>query len=63
MKPESRRTVQTLKIVRLPSEISYAAVIDSDNEEVEITEEMIRDACERMDANQVFPFARVANSR
>ena len=40
----------------LPDEVSYGAVIDIRNVEQEITELMIRRACEQMDEQQQFPF-------
>jgi len=40
----------------LPSAITYAATVDIRNVEHEITDFMIRRACEEMDAMQQFPF-------
>lgn len=49
-----------LNVVLLSSKISYAAVVDSDDNEVEITETMIEAACVSIDDDQVYPFARAA---
>lgn len=49
-----------LNVVLLSPKISYAAVVDSDDNEVEITETMIEAACVSIDDDQVYPFARAA---
>jgi len=41
----------------LPTSISYAATVDIRNVEHEITDFMIRRACEEMDAQQQYPFS------
>jgi len=41
----------------LPSDLCYAATVDIRNVENEITDLMVRRACEQMDAQQQFPFA------
>jgi len=40
----------------LPAQMTYSATVDIRNVEHEITEFMIRRACEEMDAQQQFPF-------
>jgi hypothetical protein len=45
------------ELAPLPSELCYAATVDIYNAEQEITELMIRRACEQMEAQQQFPFA------
>ena len=40
----------------LPAELTYAATVDIRNVEQEITDFMIRRACEEMDSQQQFPF-------
>jgi len=40
----------------LPKSITYGAIVDIRNVEQEITDFMIRRACEEMDAQQQFPF-------
>ena len=45
------------ELVPLPSELCYAATVDIRNVEHEISELMIRRACEQMDGQQQFPFA------
>ncbi len=51
-----------LNVVFLSPKVSYAALVDSDDNEVEITEEMIACACDSIEEDQVYPFA-VAASR
>jgi len=41
----------------LPKSLTYGAVVDIRNVEQEITEFMIRRACEEMDAQQQYPFS------
>ncbi|HBR98145.1 MAG TPA: hypothetical protein DD979_12320 [Gammaproteobacteria bacterium] len=50
-----------LRVIRVPTEIAYAALIDANNREVEITDEMVREACDRMEDCLVYPFARLAS--
>jgi len=40
----------------LPAEVTYGAIIDIRNVEREITDFMVRRACEEMDAQQQYPF-------
>ena len=40
----------------LPKSVAYGATVDIRNVEHEITEFMIRRACEEMDAQQPYPF-------
>ncbi len=40
----------------LPSELCYGATVDIRNVEQEITDLMVRRACEQMDSVQQFPF-------
>ncbi len=47
------------ELAPLPSELCYAATVDIYNVEQEITELMIRRACEQMEGQQQFPFAAV----
>ena len=63
--PEGRRHMQPLKKVEfdedlhlepLPRDITWAAMLDVRNVEHEITELMIRRACEEMEDVQQFPF-------
>ena len=44
------------ELAPLPSELCYAATVDIRNVEQEITEMMVRRACEQMDSLQQFPF-------
>lgn len=53
---------RVLKIVRISNDVSYGALIDADDQEIEITDEMILKACEVMENNQVYPFTRIASS-
>ena len=41
----------------LPDSVTVCATIDESGEEQEITELMIRRACEQMDADQAWPFS------
>jgi len=41
----------------LPPHISYAAIVDSNDNEHEISDLMVRRACKEMDKEQQFPFA------
>lgn len=57
MQPMKQLEIPEGKALRpLPSSISYGAIIDVRNVETEITDFMIRRACEEMDAQQQFPF-------
>jgi len=40
----------------LPASVAYGAVIDIRNVEIEITDFMIRRACEELDSQQQYPF-------
>ncbi len=53
---------RVLKIVRISSDVSYGALIDADDKEIEITDDMILRACEIMENDQVYPFTRIASS-
>ena len=44
------------ELAPLPSELCYGATVDIRNVEQEITELMVRRACEQMDSVQQFPF-------
>jgi len=46
-----------VRIAPLPKSLTYATVIDVRNVEHEITDFMVRRACEEMDTMQQFPFA------
>jgi len=41
----------------LPKSLTYSATVDIRNVEQEITEFMVRRACEEMDAQQQYPFS------
>ena len=56
MKTAPQNEQRKLRIVRLSAEMSYGALIDRDNREIEITDEMIRKACDQMEDCQVYPF-------
>ncbi len=45
------------KLCVLPKRLTYAALVDRQQREIEITELMTRRACDEMDAMQQFPFA------
>ncbi len=45
------------KLCALPKRLTYAALVDRQLRETEITEFMVRRACEEMDCMQQFPFA------
>jgi len=49
------QAVETL--IPLPDAISYAAVIDDNDQEIEISDFMMRRACEEMDDTMEWPFA------
>jgi hypothetical protein len=55
MKQLNSKTIETLK--PLPDSITVCATIDDSGTEHEITELMIRRACEQMDADQLWPYA------
>jgi len=40
----------------LPAGLTYAAIVDVRNVETEITDFMVRRACEEMDSQQQYPF-------
>lgn len=61
MSKVSNITSTALNVVLLSPKVSYAAVVDSNNNEVEITEEMIEEACESVEEEQLYPFARMAS--
>ncbi len=44
-------------LVPLPDAISYAAMIDDNDQEIEISDFMMRRACEEMDETMEWPFA------
>lgn len=50
-----------LNVVFLSPKVSYAAIVDGNNNEVEITEKMIEEACDSVDEDQIYPFARAAS--
>ncbi len=57
MKPAISHEQRRIRLVRIPTSVSYAAVINSKNEEIEITDEMVKKACELIEKDLVFPFA------
>lgn len=57
MQPMKRQTIPNGDALRpLPADLSFAAVVDIRDVEHEITDFMIRRACEEMDAMQQYPF-------
>ena len=57
MQPMRRHEIPESRTLRpLPSSLTYAATVDNRNVEHEITDFMIRRACEEMDAQQQYPF-------
>ncbi|MBX2884441.1 MAG: hypothetical protein KTR32_31095 [Granulosicoccus sp.] len=48
---------QPVRLEPLPKSLTYAAVVDVRNVEHEISEFMVRRACDEMDKMQQFPFA------
>ena len=44
----------------LPDSLTTCAMVDDTGQELEITEFMLRRACEEMDADQIWPFASQA---
>ncbi len=55
MKPCKLRSAETL--MPLPETMTLCSTVDDTGTEHEITELMIRRACENMDADQLWPFA------
>ena len=47
----------------LPSELCYGATVDIRNVEQEITDLMVRRACEQMDSVQQFPFGAAPSDK
>lgn len=45
------------KLCLLPKRLTYAALLDGSQHETEITDFMVRRACDEMDCMQQFPFA------
>lgn len=60
MQKKVAQKITPLPVRPLPRDIAYAAVIDAQDREVEITEEMIRKACEKMEEEEIFPLCRMA---
>ena len=58
MKQLTVQKIETLK--PLPESMTVCATIDESGAEHEITELMIRRACEQMDADQLWPYASQA---
>ncbi len=57
MQPMKRDEIPDGQTLRpLPASLTYAATVDIRNVEHEITEFMIRRACEEMDSEQQYPF-------
>ena len=44
-------------LIPLPDAMSYAAMIDDNDQEIEISDFMVRRACEEMDETMEWPFA------
>ncbi|MFK8081029.1 MAG: PA1571 family protein [Granulosicoccus sp.] len=51
------KTAATDILHALPESVTVCATVDESGDEHEITELMIRRACEQMDADQIWPFA------
>jgi len=51
------RRKRPTNLYRLPRRLTYAAVLDRHRRELEITDFMVRRACDEMDSAQQFPFA------
>lgn len=45
------------QLCTLPKRLTYAALVDRQSRETEITDFMVRRACDEMDCMQQFPFA------
>lgn len=57
MQPMKRHEIPDGRTLRpLPAPLTYSATVDIRNVEHEITDFMIRRACEEMDSQQQFPF-------
>lgn len=57
MQPMKQPNVPEGRALRpLPAELSYMAILDIRNVETEITDFMVRRACEEMDRQQTYPF-------
>lgn len=56
MQPMKQQDISEKTMQPLPSSLSYAAIVDVRDIEHEITDFMIRRACEEMDAQQQYPF-------
>lgn len=56
MQPMKQQEQPEKTMQPLPASLSYAAIVDVRNVEHEITDFMIRRACEEMDAEQQYPF-------
>lgn len=56
MQPMKQQDIPEETMQPLPSSLTYAAIVDVRNVEHEITDFMIRRACEEMDAQQQYPF-------
>jgi len=57
---QSADTVESgsmLRRYRLPKRLTYAALIDKRRREIEITDFMVRRACDEIEGMQQFPFA------
>ncbi|MDO6461221.1 hypothetical protein Q4485_10980 [Granulosicoccaceae sp. 1_MG-2023] len=61
MQKKTAQKIIPLPVRPLPRELAYAAVLDIDDREVEITEEMISKACESMAQEEIFPLCRMAS--
>ncbi len=55
MKMTSAERIDRLTL--LPKSLTVCSMIDESGDEQEISELMIRRACDRMDADQIWPFA------
>jgi len=51
---------QLENLAPLPESMTMCAMVDDSGEELEITEFMLRRACDEMDADQIWPFASQA---
>jgi len=54
---EAVESGSVLRRCRLPKRLTYSALIDKSRREIEITDFMVRRACDEIEGRQQFPFA------
>ncbi len=54
---EEAKSPPTARLYYLPTRLTYAAVVDAKDRETEITDFMVRRACEEADKQLQYPFA------